>query len=350
MRAARSFSLLNRNIGEGHRCFVIAEIAQAHDGSLGAAHAYIDAVARCGVDAIKFQTHIADAESTPHEEFRKNIFPQDASRYDYWKRMEFTPEQWSGLASHAREKGLIFLSTPFSAEAVDLLEKIDIPAWKVGSGEIGNMPLIEMMALTGKPVLLSSGMSPWAELDAAVNCIVSNGAPVAVFQCTTSYPCSPEQIGLNVLNEIRDRYGCPVGLSDHSGTIFSAIAAAALGVELIEIHAVFSRECFGPDVTASVSTTELTQLVQGVRFIQTAMGNPVNKDQFAEERVELRRLFGKSLVAARNLTAGHRLEQKDIAIKKPGGGMPPARSSEIVGRIISRDYAINEFFKEDDLD
>jgi len=174
MKNSKSFTIGDRTIGSGYPCIVVAEIAQAHDGSLGAAHAYIDAVAKSGADGIKFQTHIAHAESTPQEQFRKKIFPQDASRYDYWKRMEFTPEQWLGLSSHARDKKLIFLSTPFSNEAVDLLVKLDIPAWKVGSGEIGNLPLIEKMALTGKPVLLSSGMSPWSELDAAVTCVESN--------------------------------------------------------------------------------------------------------------------------------------------------------------------------------
>lgn len=350
MRVSGTFSLNNRKLGAGQPCFVIAEIAQAHDGSLGTAHAYIDAVATSGADAIKFQTHIADAESTPHEKFRKKIFPQDATRYDYWKRMEFTAEQWSGLANHAREKGLIFLSTPFSAEAVALLEKLEVPAWKVGSGEIGNLPLIEKMALTGKPVLLSSGMSPWPELDAAVDCVVTNDAAVAVFQCTTSYPCAPEQIGLNVLQEIRDRYGCPVGLSDHSGTIYAAMAAATLGIDMIEVHTVFSRECFGPDVTSSVTTSELAHLVQGIHYIRKIMSNPVRKDQAAEDRAELRLLFGKSLVAARNLSAGHRLEMHDIAIRKPGGGLPPVNLKEIVGRILTRDYTVNEFFRENDLE
>lgn len=350
MSIRASFPILDKDIGAGHPCFIIAEIAQAHDGSLGTAHAYIDAVSTCGVDAIKFQTHIADAESTPHEKFRKKIFPQDVTRYEYWKRMEFTPEQWSGLANHARERGLIFLSTPFSAEAVELLEKLEMPAWKVGSGEIGNLPLIEKMAMTGKPILLSSGMSPWTELDAAVGCVARTDAPVAVFQCTTSYPCAPEQVGLNVLKEIREKYGCPVGLSDHSGTVFASMAAATMGVDLIEVHTVFSRECFGPDVTSSVTTSELRQLAQGVHYIRKIMSNPIRKDQAAEERAELRLLFGKSLVAARDLPAGHRLQASDIAIRKPGHGLPPTRIDSIIGRTLARPYITNEIIKETDFE
>src|SRR5215467_15257875 len=154
--------------GLSPQCCIVAEVAQAHDGSLGTAHAFIDACARAGADAIKFQTHIASAESTPGEPWRVKFSRQDASRYDYWKRMEFTAEQWRGLAEHANERGLIFLSSAFSFAAVELLERLGMSAWKVGAGEVTNLPLLERMARTGKPVLLSSGMSTWAELDAAV--------------------------------------------------------------------------------------------------------------------------------------------------------------------------------------
>ncbi len=350
MKRPRSFSLRGRYVGSGFPCLVIAEVAQGHDGSLGTAHAYIDAVVKAGADAIKFQTHIADAESTLHEKFRIKVFPQDATRYDYWKRMEFTSEQWAGLAGHAQEKGLLFLSTPFSIEAVELLERLDVPAWKIGSGDIGNLPMIERVAQTKKPVLLSSGMSPWTELDAAVACVGAANAPVAVFQCTTSYPCPPEQIGINVLEELRERYGCPVGLSDHSGTVFASMAAVASGADLIEVHTVFSRDCFGPDVSSSVTTTELSQVVEGARFIQRAMAHPVRKDEAAADRRETHTLFGRSLVAARNLPAGYRLSKEDIAIKKPGGGIPPKRFSEIIGHVILRDYTTNEFFEERDIE
>lgn len=330
--------------------FVIAEIAQAHDGSLGTAHAYIDAVAAAGADAVKFQTHIAAAESTPREGFRAKVFPQDATRYDYWKRMEFSAEQWEGLARHAREKGLVFLSTPFSMEAVELLERLEVPAWKIGSGEISNLPMLERVARTGKPVLLSSGMSPWCELDEAVDLVRAHGAPVAVLQCTTSYPCPAEKVGLNVLAELRGRYGCPVGLSDHSGTIFAPLAAVALGAELIEVHTVFSRECFGPDVGSSVTTAELAQLVAGVRFIRSALENLVVKDDEATARSDLRTLFGKSLVAARDLPAGYRLTDRDILLKKPGGGIAARRLKEMVGRTVARAYHYDEMFEEKDIE
>jgi N-acetylneuraminate synthase len=335
---------------ENPKILIVGEVAQTHDGSLGTAHAYIDAVAAAGADAIKFQTHIAAAESTPGEPWRVKFSRQDATRYGYWQRMEFTEEQWRGLSAHANERGLIFLSSAFSPEAVDLLERVGAPAWKVGAGEVSNLPLLAKMARTGKPVILSSGMSDWEEMDAAVNCVRENGAPVAILQCTTSYPCPPEKLGLNVIAELRGRYACPVGLSDHSGTIYAGLAAAALGAKMIELHVTFSRECFGPDVIASVTTPELRQLVEGVRFIERALASPVDKTAMAQEMGELRRVFGKSVVAARDLNAGEALAFEDIAFKKPGSGIPAARYNDALGRRLKRAVAANAILSEDDFE
>ena len=331
-------------------CLMVAEIAQTHDGSLGTAHAYIDAAAKAGADAIKFQTHIASAESTPGEPWRIKFSPQDETRYDYWKRMEFTAAQWLGLAEHAKERGLIFLSSAFSFEAVDLLEKTGVPGWKVGAGEVSNLPLLEHMARSGKPVILSSGMSPWDEMDAAVDCVRGAGAPVAILQCTTAYPCPPDKLGLNVIDELRKRYDCPVGLSDHSGTIYAGIAAATLGAKLIEVHITFSRECFGPDVTASITTAELRQLVDGVRFVETALANPVDKEAMAASLNDLRQIFGKSIVAARDLSTGHVISQLDMAFKKPGSGIQASRYKELTGRRLKRPIGVDSMFSEDDFE
>src|SRR5215207_9249425 len=174
------------------RPLVIGEVAQAHDGSLGLAHAFIDAIADAGAGAVKFQTHIAEAESHPSEPWRVKFSPADDTRFDYWKRMEFSEEQWLGLATHARERDLAFLSSPFSIEAVALLRRIGVAGWKVASGEVSNAELLDAMASAGGPVLLSSGMSPWPELDAAVTRLRAAGASrLAVLQCTSSYPVTP---------------------------------------------------------------------------------------------------------------------------------------------------------------
>src|SRR5688572_25951098 len=308
-------------LGTG-RCLVIGEVALTHDGSLGLAHAFIDAIANAGADAVKFQTHIAEAESTPSEPFRVKFSRQDATRYDYWKRMAFTEEQWLGLARHAEERGLVFISSPFSSEAVALLERVGQPLWKIASGETGNNLLLDRILDTGAPVLLSTGMSPLAEIDAAVARVKARGVPVGVFQCTTAYPCPPEKIGLNLIPFYRERYGCWVGLSDHSATIYPGLAGVALGMDVLEVHVALSRQMFGPDVVASVTTAELRQLVDGVRFIERANANPVDKETMAADLAPMRSLFSKSIVVRIDLPAGAVLTEDNLTLKKPGTGVP----------------------------
>jgi N,N'-diacetyllegionaminate synthase len=332
------------------RCLIIGEVAQAHDGSLGMAHAYIDAIAKAGADAVKFQTHIAAAESTPGEPWRVQFSQQDATRYDYWRRMEFSEEQWHGLKRHATERGLLFLSSPFSLEAVALLERVGVAAWKVASGELSNIVLLERMLATGWPLILSSGMSPLAELDAAVARVQAQGVPLAMLQCTSAYPCPPEKIGLNLLALFHERYGCAVGLSDHSGTIYPGLAGAALGMDVLELHVTFSREMFGPDVPASVTTDELRQLVTGIRFIERMLAHPIDKDAAADETSGLRQLFTKSVVARTDLPAGTILNAENLTGKKPGTGIPAARLPELYGARLRRSLKADELLRETDVE
>lgn len=339
-----------RQIGAGHPALITAEVAQAHDGSEEKAHAFIDAVADAGADAVKFQTHIAAAESTPSEPWRVKFSQRDATRYDYWKRMEFTEMQWQALAAHARDRNLIFMSSPFSVAAVDLLERIGMPAWKIGAGEVTTPDILARVLETGAPVLLSNGMCTWPELDQTVAQIRARNVPFAVYQCTTAYPCPPEQVGLNVLDSLRKRYDCPVGLSDHSGTIHAGLAACALGANLLEVHVTFSREDTGPDVPASLTMDELGQLVRGVRFVETAMAHPVDKDRMAESLAPLRETFRKNVVAARDLPAGHRLERADLALKKAGGGWPADRAEALVGRLLKRNVGADAAIEGDYLE
>ena len=347
---ANNLKIGDHIIGPGKPCLIIAEVAQAHDGSLGTAHAYIDAIAGSGADAVKFQTHIAAAESTPDEPWRVKFSPQDATRFDYWKRMEFTAEQWNGLKQHADDCDLIFLSSPFSFEAVDLLTRVGVAAWKVPSGETSNIPMLDRMTATGLPVILSTGMSPMQEIDRAVEHVRSRGIEPAVLQCTSDYPCPAEKVGLNLVGEFRERYGCPVGLSDHSGTIFPGLAAASLGIELLEVHVTFSREMFGPDVPASITTDELSQLTEGIRFIESMTAHPVSKEDMARDLQPLRDMFTKSVVAQKNLKAGRVLQRGDLALKKPGTGLPAARLPELIGRRLNKAVKADTMISEDDLD
>jgi N-acetylneuraminate synthase len=332
------------------RMFVIGEVGLTHDGSLGLAHAFIDAIADAGADAVKFQTHIAAAESTPAEPFRVKFSRQDATRYEYWKRMEFTEEQWRGLAAHAQGRNLVFISSPFSIEAVELLARIGMTTWKIGSGEVTNDPMLDRIADFGQPVILSSGMSPLSELDRVVGRLEGRGVTLAVLQCTTAYPCPPERIGLNMIDFFRHRYRCLAGLSDHSGTIFPGLAAATMGADVLELHVTLSREMFGPDVVASVTTSELRQLVEGVRFIETMKANPVDKDREAEGLEPLRRIFTKSMVARTALEPGTVLAADHVAFKKPGTGIPAADSARYLGRRLTRRVEVDQPLSEDDFE
>ncbi|MEM7475674.1 MAG: N-acetylneuraminate synthase family protein [Planctomycetota bacterium] len=324
------------------RCLIIGEVAQAHDGSLGTAHAFIDAIADAGADAVKFQTHIAEAESTPSEPWRVKFSQQDETRFEYWKRMEFTEEHWHGLKSHAEEKGLLFLSSPFSTEAIELLERVGVAAWKIASGEVTTGPLFDRMIASQLPILLSTGMSRFHEIDAAVDLVKAANLPLAVLQCTSMYPTPAEKIGLNVLHQLRERYGCAVGLSDHSGVIYPGLAAAALGAEVLEIHVTLSRQMFGPDVVASVTVDELRQLVDGIRFTESMLANPVDKEAMADDLESMRSLFSKSIVFKQDLPAGTELLDEHLTGKKPGSGMPLKRISEMIGRILVRDVRKDE--------
>ena len=330
-------------------CAVIAEVAQSHDGSLDAAHGYIDAIAGAGAHGEKFQTHMAAAESTPHEPWRVDFGARDESRFDYWKRMEFSEEEWAALHAHAAEKGLLFISSPFSDEAVELLASVGLDGWKVASGEVGTLPMLKKIAATGKPVLLSTGMSPWAEIDAAVDILRGGKGAFAVMQCTSIYPTPPEKTGLNIIPELRQRYDCAVGMSDHSGTIYPAVAAVAQGIEVLELHVTFDREGSGPDVPASVTFEELRQIMEGIGFVETARRHPLDKDAQARELEELRAIFNKSIVAATDLAAGTVLAAEHLCLKKPGNGLSAARLEDVLGHTLKQDVAKDALLSEDDL-
>lgn len=338
-------------IGDDNPVFIIAEVAQAHDGSLGNAFSYIDAAKKAGADAVKFQTHFAKEESTPQEQWRIKFSKQDKTRYDYWKRMEFTPIQWAELKKHADSLGILFLSSPFSIAAVDLLESLDIPAWKVASGELTNIPLLKAMAKTGKPILISTGMHGFKEITKAIDTCTQYGAPVALFQCSSLYPCPPQKVGLNLISEMKRKFGVPTGFSDHTANIFTAVGAVAFGANMIESHIVFSKDCFGPDVSSSLTVDEFSSMVNGVRYITEVTRSKVSKEDIAADFSEMRNLFTKSIVAAKKLTKGTVINSENIKFKKPGSGMAPELFNTISGKKINRDVEADtllqpSFFEE----
>lgn len=332
------------------KTFLIAEVGQAHDGSLGILHSYIDALAETGVDAVKFQVHIAEAESSSEEPFRINFSYEDASRYDYWKRMGFTPMQWEGIKEHCEKLGLEFMASPFSQAAVDLLETLGIKRYKIGSGEVTNFLMLEKIARTGKPIILSSGMSSWEEIDRAVHFIREFGNDLSLVQCTTAYPTPPEKIGLNLIPEFKRRYpGLKIGLSEHTGKVATGVAAVALGAELLEFHVVFDRRMFGPDATSSLTINEVKTLVDQVRFLEIALNKPVDKNS-NEAYAGLKSIFEKSLAVNKDLPVGHIIRFEDLEAKKPAGmGIAAGTFRDVIGRSLSTPKKQYDFLTETDL-
>lgn len=327
--------------------YIIAEISQNHDGSLGQAHAFIDAVAGTGADAIKFQTHIAEEESTPSEPFRVNFSYCDKTRYDYWKRMEFTHEQWQALYCHAVEKGLDFLSSPFSIAALDMLNEIGVPAWKFGSGEVFNDVLLKRAIDTGKPIILSTGLSTLYDIDKQVKLVQEAGNPLLLMECTTAYPSKPEEIPIKLIEYYQERYHCPVGISDHSATIYPSLAAVSLGARAVEVHVTMSREMFGPDVKASVTIEELKQIVDGAEFISKMLEVQEDKKELSENKKALRTIFSKSIYAKHDLRTGDILSDDSIGIKKPFcvEGISVEDYSKLLGKKVITDIEKNKVIK-----
>ncbi len=330
--------------------YIIAEIGQAHEGSLGILYSYIDALARTGVDAVKFQMHIAEAESSVHEPFRVLFSKEDKSRFDYWKRMSFTLEKWKAIKQHCDTLGLDFICSPFSNLAVDWLEEIGVEQYKIGSGEVTNFLLLEKIARTGKPIILSSGMSSYEELDKTVEFLRDKKVEFSVLQCTTSYPTQPEQYGLNVIQELQKRYKVPVGFSDHSAKVETCIAATVLGACVLEFHVVFDRQLFGPDSKSSLTIQETKELVVAVRNIATALTNPVDKT-VNENFSSLKQIFEKSLAINKDLSQNHILTFDDLEAKKPKNyGILTSNYQDLIGKRLKFDKKQWDFLNEEDVE
>ena len=336
------------------KTLIVAEIAQGHEGSFNQCFAFIDAAKLCGADAVKFQTHIAEEESTTSESWRKKFSFKKETRYEYWKRMEFSFDEWQQLKNYTHKKGLYFMSTPFSEAAVELLKKVDIDFWKVGSGEVLSYNMLDKMIASGKHIYVSTGMSSWEEMDEFIGYLKKNKAQFTILQCTTAYPCDATGIGLNILSEIKKRYHCDVGFSDHSGEIFPALVATYLGASIIEVHFTLSKFMFGPDISSSLDIEQLKTLVQGIRFVEKMRDFPVNKDTIAKKNIKKHRLFYKRAIAKKNLEANDIIRANDFEFKKPQeNGIPELEFRCCIGKKIIKPIAKggalthNHFVSED---
>ena len=326
---------------------IIAEVGSVHDGSFGNALKLIEAAAACKVDAVKFQTHIAEAETIRNAPMPPYF--KGEPRYEYFQRTGFSEEKWRELKAHCEAQGVRFLSSPFSNEAVDLLERVGVDSYKVGSGEITNIPMLECIAQTGKPVLLSSGMSTWAELDEAVNTILKQHDRIMVLQCTSEYPCPYEEVGLNIMLEMKARYKLPVGLSDHTLTNYASLAAVMMGATVIEKHFTFSRLMYGSDARHSLEPAEMADLVNGVRACEVMLTAQVDKDAMAGRLRDMKDIFEKSVVALVDIEPETVLTREMLGIKKPGTGIPARQYNDVIGRRAARKIVKDTVLQEADL-
>ena len=329
---------------------LIAEIGQAHEGSLGIAHSYIDALAKTGITTVKFQTHIAHAESSEYETFRVPFSYEDKTRIDYWKRMEFSLEQWVGLKKHCEDVGLEFMSSPFSIEAVELLEKIEVKRYKIGSGEVNNLLMLDVLSKTKKPIILSSGMSSFTELEKSFQFLKERKVEnISILQCTTSYPTQPKQWGLNVISELKERFNCKIGFSDHSGDIFACLAATTLGAEILEFHTVFDKQIFGPDSKSSLTIKQIENLCLGVNQIHKSLSNKIDKST-SDSFSNLKQIFEKSLAFKKNIKKGELITIDHLEAKKPKGyGILASEYKTIINKRVERDLLKGEFINNKDI-
>ena len=333
------------------KTYIIAEIGNTHEGSLGLAKQFIKTAAKTGIDAVKMQTHIFEAESlssAPNPPYFK-----DETRKEYFERTAFTLEQWKELKRYSEEDLKIeFFSSPFSLEAVDLLESVGMDTYKIASGEVNNIPLLEKVAKTGKRVLLSSGMSSWTELDEAVETLQSNGCKdLIVLQCTSEYPCPPEQAGLNVLDEMKTRYSdVTIGYSDHTMGVSVPLAAVIKGASVIEKHFTLSQKMYGSDAMNSTEPEEFERLVDEIRQIEVALSYKVDKDEKVKLLGNMKMTFEKSIVSADSISEFDTITFENLAFKKPGDGIPAGEYKKLIGKKINKSVEKNYKFKWEDFE
>ena len=335
----------NYKAGGRNPCLIIAEIGPNHDGSIERAMELIDMAADCGCDGVKFQYHIADEEIAD----RTSIIPWSGeNRYDFVKNVqEFTPQEHTMLKNKIKEKGLIYIVSPFNLKAVDILINIDLDAFKIASGEITNLELIKKCLFTNKPVILSSGMSTIDEIDLAIKAASETGNnKIILLQCASEYPTRYEDMNLKTIYSFLERYHIPVGLSDHNLDIIPTISSVALGCSMIEKHFTDDKTRSGPDHAVSLEPKEMNMLIEGVRNLEKALGD--GDKRLGPNAEKSRQTFNNSIVCAVRIPADTIIEYNHLCLKKPGTGLPPSALEKVVGMKTKRDLNKNTIVKWED--
>jgi len=339
------FSIGNRPVGPDHPPLVVAEIGINHEGDAGKARRMIDDAADAGVECVKIQTHVVDDEMIPNDVVPGNA---DEPIWDMMIRCALSADEERSLAAYAAQRGLIFLSTPFSRAAADRLDALGVPAFKIGSGECNNYPLIKHVAGFGKPVIVSTGMNDVASITPAVRILRAAGVPFALLHCTSLYPTPPEQVRLGALAELATAFPDAVlGLSDHTTTIYPCLGAVALRASILERHFTSDMSWPGPDIPVSSTPAEFAELVRGSRLIHAALGG--SKQILADEQPTIDFAYA-CVVTIRPVPAGAPLTADNVWVKRPGTGEIKARDYEsVLGRTAVRDLPVNAQLRWADL-
>lgn len=336
----QQFEIGGRKVGEDHPPLVIADIGINHGGDLDVAKKIVELAALSGCECIKHQTHIVSDEMTDEA---KQIFPPNDHRsiWDIIDACSLSLEEETELKRYTEELGLIYISTPFSRAAVDFLDQLDVPAFKIGSGEIDNLPLLKHIASKNRPVIASTGMQSIESLGESVSILQESGVPFVLLECTNLYPSPPEIVSLRGIEELREAFpGVQVGFSDHSIGPTIALAAVALGAVIVERHFTDTRYRAGPDISCSMDPAELRFLIDRSKEIHIAANNPKHQSE-AENAVY--KFARASIVADAELPAGHVIRAEDIWARRPGNGdIPGYEFDHVVGKKLKRSVTRNE--------
>ncbi len=346
-----SISIAGRNIGPGHPCFVIAEAGVNHNGDVGLALKLIDAAAQAGADAVKFQAFRAERLATlaaPQAAYQQANTGKNQSQFEMLKSLELAPDDFRRLAEHCRKRSIIFLCTPFDIQSIDDLDQLDMPAFKAPSGELTNSDYLRHLAAKVKPIILSTGMATMAEIADAVAAIrAAGGRELVLLQCVTSYPADPAQVNLRAMATMGLTFDLPTGYSDHTNGIEIALAAVALGACVLEKHFTLDRNLPGPDHKASLEPTALRDMIQGIRNVESALGD--GRKQPSADELEISRQVRRSLVLTKPLAAGQTIEAPMLESLRPGTGIPPAMIDRVLGRRTRHALAAGAVLSWDDL-
>ncbi|WP_018249171.1 N-acetylneuraminate synthase [Orenia marismortui] len=329
------------------KTFIIAEAGVNHNGNLDLAKRLIDEAIWAGADAIKFQSFKAEklvSKSLEKADYQKDTTSKDETQYEMIKKLELDYDEYEILRDYCKEKDILFMSSAFDLESIELLDGLGMKIWKIPSGEITNLPYLRRIGQLNNKVIISTGMANLSEIEVALKVLREAGSKdITVLHCNTEYPTPMEDVNLKAMNTIKEAFKVKVGYSDHTLGIEVSIAAVAMGAEVVEKHFTLDRTMEGPDHRASLEPDELKSMVEAIRNIEKALGSGVKKPSKSE--MKNKAIVRKSIVASRDIKEGDVFNEENLAIKRPGNGISPMRWGEIVGKIAKRSFKKDELIK-----